>query len=97
MTARRLSGTAILFVLGSISVALDLVAYMNEKISGKTLLLYLGIAVFGLYTFGAIFFDYAVSFRTTIEPSAPWGMRLFQAAVGLFIWGVTVWGVLNRW
>jgi hypothetical protein len=95
MTKRRSWGVVILLALGSVSVAIDASAYSNGLLPAKTLLMYGAIAAFGLYTFGSIFFDYSVTFRTTVGPADSWAQRLFRAGAGVAMWGVTVWGVVR--
>ena len=93
MKMKRLIGMAILVTLGSASCLLDIYAYFRGVDTIKMLIFYAVIAGFGLYALGSIFFDYPVTFRTTIKPTDPWGMRLFQAFVGLFLWGMTFFGL----
>ncbi|MES2406832.1 MAG: hypothetical protein V4528_05850 [Pseudomonadota bacterium] len=90
---KRLIGMAMLVTLGSASCLLDIYAYFKDIDTIKMLIFNAVIAGFGLYVFGAIFFDYPITFRTTINPTDPWGMRLFQASVGLFLWGMTFFGL----
>jgi hypothetical protein len=97
MTKRRSWGVMILLVLGSVSVAIDASAYSSGLLPVKTLLMYGAIAAFALYAFGSIFFDYSVTFRTTVGPADSWATRLFRAGGGVVIWGVTVWGVVRHW
>src|SRR5690349_2775899 len=97
MTKRRSWGVVILGVLGSVSVAIDASAYSSGLLPAKTLLMYVAIGVLGLYTFGSVFFDYSVTFKTTVGPADSSAQRLFRAGAGVAIWGVTVWGVVRYW
>ncbi len=91
-------GVALLGMLGSTFCILDLLAYFTGIVSTTTLLFYAGVAGFGLYSFGSLFFDYVVYWpRSTSKPTDPWGLRVFQAAIGLFMWGTAVFVLLTHW
>jgi hypothetical protein len=93
---KRTVGTIVLLVLGIGSAFLYVFAYVHSIQSPNMLAFYAAVAAFGLYAFGAVFFDYAVTFRTTIKPSDSPALRIFQAGVGLAIWGATVWALLKH-
>lgn len=93
MKMKRLISITILVTLGGASCLLDIYAYFRSIDTTEMLIFNAIIAGFGLYALGSIFFDYSVTFRTTIKSTDPWGMRLFQALVGLFLWCMTFFGL----
>ena len=97
MTTKRSAGIATLSVLGGVFCVLEILAYLHGTRSGDVLIFYAVVAGFGLYTLGSIFLDYPVTFRTTIKPTDPLGMRIFQAMIGFMMWGVTVIALLVHW
>ena len=92
---KRRLGLVVLLTLASVSVVLALVTYGQGIRSGKVLLFDAAVAAFGLYALGSFFFDYPVTFRTTIKPWDALSLRVFQVATGLFIWGASCWSLLK--
>jgi len=90
---KRAVGLFVLLVLAALSVALELRAYANGTESVQLLLFYIIVAAFGLYALGGVFFDYPVTFLTTVRPTDHMGLRMLRAAAGLVMWASTIWVV----
>jgi hypothetical protein len=86
-------GSIFLLILGGISIAFELYDFFKGMLPINILMFDAGVGAFGLYIFGSIFFDYSVTFRTTINSAAPLGMRIFQSSIGFLLWGISVWSL----
>jgi len=89
MNKRRL-GYLVLSASGLFCAALNLLAFLRGGISLGDLLFSIGICAFSIYTVGGTFFDYPVTYRTTIGPGDPPFMRKLQVCVGIIIFGASI-------